>query len=279
MSDDQSPVEVLPVKLLPTERLIPAPWNPNKMSQRKFKRLVASVQEDGFAEPALVVPAEGILREKYLTPEQMAGGGDWWFIVGGHHRWEAARLLAMPKIPCAIKTGWTEDDIKLRNVKMNTLRGSMDPEKFTKLYMDVAERHGEEFIKSQMGLVEDAEFKRLMRDVTDGLPREAKRAVQERADAGDIHSVDDLSRILNELFDKHGDTLELSYLVFDFGGRTHFWVPMDRRVKAAMEKLAQRCYTTRVDVNSVFTQLLLNADAVDAAFATATPLDPEADFG
>jgi hypothetical protein len=139
------------------ERLVPAPWNPNKQSEKAFDNLVANIQQSGFDESTEVVPLDADheeMREKYLTADQAADGELYYLIVGGHHRLEAAKVL-------------------------------------------------------DMELVDEA--------------------------AGEIQSVDDLSRLLNELFSKHGDTLEHSYMCFDLA----------RRLTASCRRSASRTISLR----------------------------------
>ena len=255
MSDVRIP-DGLPV--LPADRLIPTPWNPNAMGERHFQRLVQSIQEDGFVEPILVVKMTEELRRKYVEADK-DDGGDWWLIVGGHHRWQAARVLDMPNVPAVVAADdWDEDKVKLTNAKMNMLRGKMDPVKFVALYEEMAAKHGEELVKQGMALLDEKELKNLIRAVRGNLPAQMQDKLDARAD--DVETPDDLARILNELFTKYGDTLKHGYMVFTYGGKTHCWVEMSPRVKTVMAKLQELSGEHELSLAALLESVLTNAE-------------------
>jgi hypothetical protein len=279
MIDQRSSIEISDdfAKCVHVDRLVPAPWNPNKQSERVFNNLVRNIQETGFKEAVEVVPlddAHAEMREKYLTKEQAESGDLYYLIVGGHHRWEAAKVLDMEVIPVVRKPEFDEDTVKFQNVRMNMLRGKIDAQKFTDLYDEMADKYGEELAKEQMALVDEKEFKNLYKNIRDELPEEMQKKLDEAAN--EIQNVDDLSRLLNELFSKHGDTLEHSYMVFDFGGKTHLWVQMDRETKKQVESIKSFCYDHKLDINLVMQALLKRSESVieeerDSLLANAEP--------
>lgn len=254
-------------KLIPVNRLIPAPWNPNRMSDKVFQKLVRNIKEDGFLQTMEVVPLTGEFRKKYV-PEDQDDGGEFWLIVGGHHRWDAAKLLDMEMVPVVIKKDWDEDMAKFKNVALNMIRGRLDPDRFTRLYMDMAEKYGDELVREQMALVEEKAFKSLIKDVKDGLPEPMKKQLESRED--EIHNTDDLQRVLAEMFSKHGDTLPFSYMVFTYGGKSHLWVQTDRITKARLDELTQWCYDNEVDINRVFAAFLRGGMTLEEAKAIAS---------
>jgi hypothetical protein len=258
-----------------TDRLIPVAWNPNKQNDKTFNNLVENIQLTGFDEAIEVVPldeAHEAMRQKYLTPDQAASGELYYLIVGGHHRWEAAKVLDMEFVPVVIKHGYDEDMVKFQNVRKNMLRGKIDPVRFTQLYDEMSDKYGEELVKEQMALLDDRELKNLVIRIKDDLPPELRDKIDDARD--DIKSVDDLSRILNELFSKYGDTLQHSYMVFDFGGKTHYWVQMEKPTKKGMDKLAAACYDNGVNINAVFERVLAQGMTVDDAVAAAVAAVP-----
>lgn len=237
---------------IPVEDLLPDEDNPNVQKDAVFNALVENIQEIGMVEPIMVAPAydenENRIEGKYR-------------IVSGHHRYEACKLLDYTEVPCIIQEDFDKDMQKFQLVRMNMLRGKIDPVKFTKLFNEMAEKYGEELVKQAMALVDEQAFKKLYIDVKKELPKELQEKLEEAKD--DIKTVDDLSRILNSLFTKYGDTLQYNFMVFTFGGKTHYWIIMDKEVKAQMDKLADMCKEKEVDINLAFKKMFVGTDMND----------------
>ena len=69
--------------------------------------------------------------------------------------------------------------------------------------------------------------------------------------AKEAKSVEDLSLILNHLFNKYGDTLKYSFMVFTYGGREHLYVAMNPKTKKAMDKVTAFCKEQEIDLNQL----------------------------
>ena len=241
--------ENMKVVNLEVEVLHVVDWNPNKQDEKTFNALVENIQELGMVEPILVSPK---------------GSGEY-EIVSGTHRYEACKLLGYTEIPCIVKD-LDADMVKFQNVRMNVLKGKLDPVKFTKLFNEMADKYGEEMTKQMMAFVDDNAFKAVYLDIKRELPKELQEKLEEAKD--EIKTVDDLSRVLNELFTKYGDTLDNDYMVFTYGGKTHLWVIMDDTVKKALVNVCESCHASGVSVNRFFARLL-STSAVDEALAWA----------
>lgn len=245
----------------PTKKLVAAPWNPNSQSGRVFNNLVDAIKEHGFLEPIIVAPVPADNVAEYLTPEQIAEGIDSFrLIVGGKHRWDAANVLDMPEVPIVFKADFTEDVVKMQNMRLNMLKGKIDPERFQKLYFEMQEKgYGEEIVQAQMGLVEEKNLKALLKDIKADLPQDMKEKLEDVEDS--IHSMDDLDRVLNELMSKHGDTLPYDYIIFDYHGKSVQWVKCDEDLFKQVSAIAQFCYDNHLSVNRAYELLLRDAKA------------------
>lgn len=268
------------VPTFPVMRCIQPPWNPNMQDPEVFQNLIKNIKENGFVDmPQLWPLTDPEMREQYLDPE-IHDDGPYWLIPGGSHRWEVAVTLGMEEWPGIEVEHWSEDMMKFQNMRLNVLKGEVDPEKFMGLWKDLKESgYSEKVLKAQMGLVKDKEFKRLVKDTTDNLPPDVQKKVQKAVDRGDVNDLDDLQRVLNELFSKHGDTLPFNYMTFSFGGKTHLWVKMDRPVMQAVEAVKQRAYDESLDINRVFKGILKDGLTLDDAFVQAEQeADEEIEF-
>lgn len=196
------------VEELTTSALVPNDANPNEMDERTFNALCEAISTEGWVEPPQVVPIEDGKYE----------------IVGGHHRWEAAKVLGMETIPCVVldPEKFHKDRRDWNVVKMNVIRGKLNPEKFTRLYSDLAKRYDPEVMKTLMGFTSDDAFQKVFQEVKRALPPGLRDAMDAAKD--EIRTIDDLSLVLNRLFAEHGETLPSNMMVFSWGGKEVLWV-------------------------------------------------------
>jgi ParB/RepB/Spo0J family partition protein len=231
---------------VPMELIEAAEWNPNRQKDEVFNATVSNIQEIGFVEPIMIAPL----------------GNGRFRIVSGHHRYEAMKILGETTVPAIIKE-FDEDMQKFQTVRMNMLRGKMDPVKFTKLFREMAEKYGEELTKQAMGAVDPKVLKGLIIQVASELPAEMKERLENAKD--DIKTVDDLSRILNEMFSTYGDTLKNSFMVFSYGGKPHYWILMNKELKKIVDGMAKEAKTNDLDINDLILKRLLSGGADEGA--------------
>lgn len=216
-------------------------WNPNAMDQDDFNRLVAEIEEVGFINPVQVVPTTS---GKYR-------------ILGGEHRVAAARELRLETIPAMVLEGtrWQDEDLqKLVTVRLNVLKGKLNPEKMAVLYRQMAEKYGEDQLQSLFAFSDQHAWDKMVSGIKRGLskagiPEEKRREFEEKAK--EAKSLKDLERILNELWSSYGDTVQLSFMIFTYGRREHVYVSMDRKTRAALKKVAAYCKSYAKDINTV----------------------------
>lgn len=82
----------LDVEEIEIARLIPAPYNPQRMTKRELKGLASSIRRYGFVQPIVVN------RRGTAWPEKERG----LYIVGGHQRCEALRSLGREVASCTV---------------------------------------------------------------------------------------------------------------------------------------------------------------------------------
>lgn len=99
------------VEFIPTSRLLPRKFNPNKMSRSEYRSLVLAIDKLGFLQPLLVRPHPRDL-ESYE-------------VIDGAHRLKAARELKLEQIPC-VRRDTSNPDASALQIGMNKNRGAID---------------------------------------------------------------------------------------------------------------------------------------------------------
>ena len=238
MDDLFNPDERHGLDYVSLDKIVPNNWNANEEDEATFDALVDDVSETGFIDSLTVVPMEnGTYR-----------------IIGGEHRWMAAKASGSSEVPCLILKGekWRDEDLqKFVTVRMNVIRGKLNPEKFARLYEEMAEKYGAEQLQKMFGFVDKRAFKKLVKGVTkaakQSLPKELHGEMVEKAK--DAKTVDDLSTIVQEMYQKYGDTVSKSYMIFTHGKQEHIYVQMDQKMRRAMDKVILYIETAGVDIN------------------------------
>ena len=231
--------ERVPVKI-PMDKIVVNEWNPNVQKDAVFNALVENIREIGMVEPLMVMPADENGNYK---------------LISGEHRFEACKVLGFTEIDAYVMEDFDEDMAKFQLVRMNVLRGSLDPVKFTKLFDEMADKYGKDLTKQMMALVDEKAFDNLYVNVRKELPKELQKKMDTAR--SEIKNVDDLSRILNEMFSKYGDTLKNNYMIFQYGGKTHLWVLMDSKLKKKMiDEVVEEIKAGNYDINQYFSKLI-----------------------
>lgn len=237
VSDDVKVVSV------PIDLIDPNEWNPNKLSEAMFNRLVQDMEKIGFLQPILLVPKD---NGRYR-------------IVDGEHRYEAAKLSDMRDVPAVIVEGdfaADEDSQKFQTMRMNMIRGSLDKRKFQDMVEGLLERHGLEEIAESMAFDDIDALRSMIDSARATLPTPELRKEFDKAKE-EIKTVDDLSNVLNRLFTRYGSTLPYHFMVMDFGGKDHLWVRMpDKQAYTDMLGLAKQCQDRGVTFSSLLLTLM-----------------------
>jgi ParB/RepB/Spo0J family partition protein len=228
-------------KMINIDNIKPNSWNVNEMKSETFNRLVEEIREVGFIEPIQVVEDKSNLGN--------------YTIIGGEHRYYACKYLGYKEIPCIILKSGKFDDIDLQkfvSIRLNILRGKINPEKFVKLYDEMADKYGAEALQKLMGFTDTEEYMKLVkaigRSVKDlGLGDKATKEFEKKAK--NLKDVDQLADLLNDIFSKYGNTLEYDFMVFNYGGKNIYWVKLDRKVKKVMDDIIERCLGNKETIN------------------------------
>jgi hypothetical protein len=226
------------------DKLEPNLWNPNEMREEGLLRLYEEIKENGFLDPIQVVPLDnGMYR-----------------IIGGEHRFRAAQLNGLEVIPCVVlsEEKWKDEDLqKLVTVRLNVLKGKLNPDKMVGLYQEMAGKYGEESLQQMFAYVDKDGWNKLVKGVSKGLkgvlPKKARSKLE--ASAENMSAMEDLSLIIKHLFEKYGSTLQYSFMVFTWEGKEHLYVAMSEKMKKAMDEIQEYCCASGEDINEVMASL------------------------
>jgi ParB/RepB/Spo0J family partition protein len=225
----QDEVFVRPVVMLDVDLLDNADYNPQEQLKITFNELVKKIRRNGFCGTVKVAPN---LKKKGR-----------FLIVAGNHAVDAARLIELKKVPCNVFEDWDEDRQKAENVSDNIVRGKFNPEKLAKVYDDLAKKYGDELTQKMMSLeVDNTIVSQIMKQIRREIPPEMQKQLD--GAKGEIKTVDQLSAILNEMFTKYGDDLQYGFMVFEFGGKSHYWIKMNNKLKKKMQGFTDECRET-----------------------------------
>ena len=225
-------------KWIPIDLIVPNSWNPNTQDDITFNVMQDEISQVGFIDPLEVVALDD----------------GTFMILGGEHRWRAAKNLNHEEVPCIILTDekWKETDLqKFVTVRLNVIHGKMDPDKFVALYNEMATKYGAESMQRLMGYADTRQFEKMLAWVKKGLakslPKEMTKEIEEKTK--DIKTVQDLERIIQELFAKYGETVNQSFMIFTYGKQQHIYVAMNAKMRKAMDKAMECCRLTGQDIN------------------------------
>jgi ParB/RepB/Spo0J family partition protein len=207
------------------------PWNPNTMSEEGLNRLIQEIEEVGFIDPIQVVPMES---GKYR-------------VLGGEHRFEAMLALGHVTIPAVVLTEdkWQDEDLqKLVTVRLNVLKGKLDPARMALLYDEMAKKYGDQALQNLFAYTDKGAYNKMLGSIQRGLkqagvPQKVQKDFEESAK--EAKSVEDIGMILNDMFASYGDTVSQDFMVFTYGGHEHIYIAMDEPLRAAMRKISSRC--------------------------------------
>jgi ParB-like chromosome segregation protein Spo0J len=169
----------LEVRTLPLVDLHPAPYNPRqalKPTDRRYRKLAASLREFGLVEP--------------LVWNELTG-----HVVGGHTRLSILRTLGVTEVPVSV-VRLTPERERALNVVLNNLeaQGRFDPPKLADLLTELAD-----LPELEMTGFDDRDLADLRLEPIEGLPAEPEASKVEVTLVADPATYDRLAPRLDAL--------------------------------------------------------------------------------
>lgn len=258
-------------RMLDISEIDPNPWNPNEMDERTFNRLVKEIRDVGFLDAVQVVP--------YTTED----GRERFRLLGGEHRWRAAGVIGLKQVKAEILEGNKFKDEKTQKavtVRLNALKGRLNRDKIVRLFQEFAEEHSAEAIQDLFAMTNKEEWSKLVRDTRRSLQKSGmspEMMAEFDKNVKQARTVDDLSKIVQRMYEMYGDTVPFGFMVMTWGKKEHIYVAMTSKTKTAMDKLLKLCKERQVEINQVLAPVL--EDALDELKAESERVSSDSDDG
>lgn len=212
-------------------------FNPNEEDADKFNLLCESIKDRGLDTPIHVVEIEkGLYR-----------------VVHGEHRWKAAEVLGIEKIPCIVMKDISEDQQKFECVKRNMIAGKLNYIKLMKMVKTLSKSYNKEEIRKGLGFTKEAIIDKVFKEVEGQLRKiDPELAKQFKLSKKEIETIDDISRILHEIMKKYGDTLDYNFMFFTCSGQKHIVIKASKTVWKMAQELSERAVSEKKDINVYF---------------------------
>ena len=253
-------LDIVRIEVAP-EDLVANDWNPNEMPPEEFELLKEQIKEVGFIDPPTVVEVEDDRGNSYYR------------LIGGYHRAAAAKELGLRTIPVdlLLDSKWQDEDLqKFQTVRLNVIHGKMKPEKFVPLYEEMAKKYGQDKVTRLMGYTKDDGIRKMVKAVAksmqDSLPPDMAEQFQEQA--REARTVGDIERIIQQLFQEHGDSVKYNFMVFAWGGKEHIYIAMSKSTREALKKIMKASRKHEVDINEYI------GDALKSVAETLEEMSP-----
>jgi hypothetical protein len=216
----------------------PNEYNPNEQSEAIFNEFVEEIKKDGFVGALDVAPKEIIDGVQHYT------------IIGGEHRWRALKVLGADYAPVCVFEDWDENEQKLKTIRRNSLTGTLNTVKFTKLVKSLdtkkLPKHQEMHTSLGFATAEDLaahmlkEKNKVPKSFIDDLTKQTKK--QSKA-------VEGLTDIVSNIFGSCADTIDMDMMHFVYGGKAHTVVLCDKATVDELEKMYRHLKKTGQSAN------------------------------
>lgn len=241
---ESAPKTVHLAQMLPVSLLAQHPNNSNAQSKHVFNELKESISSGGFDEPLLVVPRKD---------------SDGYYVVSGNHRFKAGVAVGYEELPCIVRNDWDEVEAEIQLVRRNLVRGEIDRVAFTESVNRLVKEASLDMgvIIERMGFEDTESFAEFYKQEKAKETRMATAiANSSNQVAQQVKMIDDISVIVSALFEKYGNTVPQSFMIFPTGGKNHIYMQITPALKKSFDAITTKCIAEGLDINTVIGGLL-----------------------
>jgi hypothetical protein len=237
--------KVLEVQSISDRELFDHPNNTNKQDKHTHQALMENITKHGFDEPLLVVPRTD---------------GPGYYIVSGNHRRKAGRALGMTDFPAIVHNEWDEIEARLQLVRRNYSRGKIDQDLFTQEVNALKREHAlpMDIIMDQMGFKDHLDFAELYKAEEAKKEQKMNTALSNEGQKqmAQIKMVSDIGVIVSQLFEKYGQSVPQSFMIFPVGGKNMAYIAVNAALKKSIDVISTHCVAKGLDINIAIAGLL-----------------------
>ncbi len=228
-------------KMISVDLLFPHPFNPQKHSKHTFNELRESIRTQGFDESLTIYPRTDDI-------------GYW--IVSGNHRYLAGKAEGYLELPCVIRDDWTAAQADIEVVRRNYVRGRLDNTKFSELVDHIADKYSMDFelIIEEMGFETADDFAQFYEKEREVAAQVASSVAA--STSKEVALIDNLGAILSDIFEKYGQTVPNSFIIFPLGGKKHMYVIVNSQLRSCVEEVTTYAVKNGMNINVVLAGLL-----------------------
>jgi len=232
-------------KLVPVALLAEHPNNSNVQSKHVFRELKESIMTSGFDEPLIIVPK---------------GKGDpGYYVVSGNHRFRAGKEVGYDQLPCIVREDWDGIESEIQLVRRNYVRGQIDRVAFTESVNRLSSEQSlaMDVIMERMGFEDADAFSEFYKQEKQREKRTAGAVAATAVQATQqVKMIDDIGIVLSAIFEKYGNTVPNSFMIFPAGGKHHIFVQATPALKKSLDAITVKCVADGLDINTVIGGLL-----------------------
>lgn len=214
--------------------------NPQVQTDEEFQNLVESIKRNGFLQE--IVVAEG---SKF--------GDKPYEVLSGSHRLRAAIVAGLDELP-AKNLGNVDEDERVKLLFHLNVRGKLDKQLLTKIVSNLMNGKMTEAEIQEYLLLPQSELAAIIKAVRKSLPKEMRKSFDMAK--VEIKTIDDISRILNRMFNEHGDELDKGYMWFSWGGKDHFYVQMSDGLMKQLKEMEAIVKDSEQDMNELLGKII-----------------------
>ena len=115
-------------------------------------------------------------------------------------------------------------------------------------------KYGNDVMAEMMGFSDEKEFDKFYKQIKESLPSDLADKLDEVKDQ--IKTIDDLSIILNRLFNEYGDTLPYGFMILDYGGKDSVWIQATKELWNIIKPLSQNVAYEKLNMSEVMIEIL-----------------------
>lgn len=271
-----TPFELRPTYRINVNLLEPAPWNVTEEDPKVLATLIENMRQVGVTENIVVVP---ILEQatdqqgtsatttttttatEYVFPSSQETVETGRFrIINGHDRCEAAKRAGITHLNAVICPEWDEDMQKFQTVRHNVMRKKLSLPKFMSLYNQMSQKYSEAVAQKMMMFADSGQLDEMLKRVRAAIPEGMRPILDQKKK--EIKTMDDLTTVVGEIFNRCGSTLDRGYVVFSYFGQSHVYVAMSDKLQEEVQKIVDRSEMQQRHISDIFVEAILGEAAI-----------------